>query len=180
MGSSVQWAVSYTHLDDAMIAEDYIQKCDRVIRRYPNVVACSGTVYTDGKIQTIHRRVIANRTLYLEKNVPLSAYERKCFRYDLATFCGLMVRADILAKIGLPKSEYFIWYDDTEFSMRLRKYGGIVKDVYKRQLIQLHQRKQMMHGYVFRWQLVPKDMQVQIIWKSQKGIVLQSQSMVQR
>lgn len=112
--------------DDAMIAEDYIQKCDRVIRRYPNVVACSGTVYTDGKIQTIHRRVIANRTLYLEKNVPLSAYERKCFRYDLATFCGLMVRADILAKIGLPKSEYFIWYDDTEFSMRLRKYGGIV------------------------------------------------------
>lgn len=73
--------------DDAMIAEDYIQKCDRVIRRYPNVVACSGTVYTDGKIQTIHRRVIANRTLYLEKNVPLSAYERKCFRYDLATFC---------------------------------------------------------------------------------------------
>ena len=97
--------------DDAMIAEDYIQKCDRVIRRYPNVVACSGTVYTDGKIQTIHRRVIANRTLYLEKNVPLSAYERKCFRYDLATFCGLMVRADILAKIGLPKSEYFIWYD---------------------------------------------------------------------
>ena len=28
----------------------------------------------------------------------------------------------------------------------------------------------MMHGYVFRWQLVPKDMQVQIIWKSQKGI----------
>ena len=30
--------------DDAMIAEDYIQKCDRVIRRYPNVVACSGPV----------------------------------------------------------------------------------------------------------------------------------------
>ena len=86
--------------DDAMIAEDYIQKCDRVIRRYPNVVACSGTVYTDGKIQTIHRRVIANRTLYLEKNVPLSAYERKCFRYDLATFCGLMVRADILANVN--------------------------------------------------------------------------------
>ena len=112
--------------DDAMIAEDYIQKCDFVIRRYPNVVACSGTVYTEGKIQTIHRRVIANRTLYLEKNVPLSAYERKCFHYDLATFCGLMIRTDILEKIGLPKAEYFIWYDDTEFSMRLRKYGGIV------------------------------------------------------
>lgn len=112
--------------DDAMIAPDYIQKCDRVIRRYPNFVACSGTVYTDGKIQTSHRRVIANHLLHLERNVLLSAYERKCFRYDLATFCGLMVRADMLTKVGLPKSEYFIWYDDTEYSMRLRKYGGIV------------------------------------------------------
>lgn len=112
--------------DDAMIALDYIQQCDKMIRRRPNMVACSGTVYTDGKIQAIHRRVIANRMLLLERNVPLSAYERKSFHYDLATFCGLMVRGDILGKIGLPKSEYFIWYDDTEYSMRLRPYGGIV------------------------------------------------------
>lgn len=112
--------------DDAMIALDYIQKCDRVIHRYPNIAACSGTVYTDGKIQTNHRRIVANRLLHLEKNVPLVAYEKKCFRYDLATFCGLMVRRDIIEKIGLPKAEYFIWYDDTEYSMRLRRYGGIV------------------------------------------------------
>lgn len=112
--------------DDAMIASDYIRQCDKIIRRRPNMVACSGTVYTEGKIQTSHRRVIVNQLLCLEKNVPLSAYEQKSFHYDLATFCGLMVRGDILRKIGLPKSEYFIWYDDTEYSMRLRQYGGIV------------------------------------------------------
>lgn len=112
--------------DDAMIQTDYIKQCDQMIRRRPNMVACSGTVYTDGKIQTNHRRVVVNQLLWLEKNVPLSAYERKSFHYDLATFCGLMIRGDILLKIGLPKSDYFIWYDDTEYSMRLHKYGGIV------------------------------------------------------
>lgn len=112
--------------DDAMLAPDYIQRCDRVLHRYPNISACSGTVYTDGKIQTNHRRMIASRLLHLEKNVPLAAYEKACFKYDLATFCGLMIKKDIMKQIGLPKSEYFIWYDDTEYSMRLRRFGGIV------------------------------------------------------
>ncbi len=112
--------------DDAMIDKDYLYQCDRVIRKRPNVVACSGTVYTDGKIQCNHRRVLASPLLHLERNVPLSAYNRTCFRYDLATFCGLMIRQDIICKIGLPKAEYFIWYDDTEYSMRLQKYGGIL------------------------------------------------------
>ena len=112
--------------DDAMIAQDYIEKCDALIRKYPNIQACSGTVMTEGKIQQNHRRIIANSMLHLEKNVPLSAYQNKCFRYDLATFCGLMISRRVLLEIGVPKADYFIWYDDTEYSMRLKKYGGIV------------------------------------------------------
>jgi GT2 family glycosyltransferase len=37
-----------------------------------------------------------------------------------------MINGEVLSQIGLPKSEYFIWYDDTEYSMRLAEYGGIV------------------------------------------------------
>ncbi len=112
--------------DDAMIEKDYIEQCDALIRRYPNIAACSGTVLTDGVIQQNHRRMIASDLLHLEKNVPLAAYKHKNFRYDLATFCGLMISRKALHKIGFPKAEYFIWYDDTEYSMRLRKFGGIV------------------------------------------------------
>lgn len=111
--------------DDAMIASDYIEQCNRYLKRHPNVAACSGTVYTNGEIQLNHRRRIISKVMHFESNVPLSGYEHTSFHYDLATFCGLMIRGDVLREIGLPKSEYFIWYDDTEYSMRLKKYGGI-------------------------------------------------------
>lgn len=112
--------------DDAIINRDYIERCDRFLKAYPGVKACSGTVMTDGRIQPNHRRRVKLKLCLLETNVPVGEYSKKAFRYDMATFCGLMVRRDVLRKAGLPKSEYFIWYDDTEFSMRLAEYGGIV------------------------------------------------------
>lgn len=112
--------------DDAMIARDYIAVCDRFLKKHPDINSCSGTVRTEGKIQTIHRRRVVSNLCFLEANVPEKAYQKKAFRYDLSTFCGLMVRMPVLREIGLPKAEYFIWYDDTEFSLRLRPYGGIV------------------------------------------------------
>lgn len=112
--------------DDAMIEKNYIEVCDRYIQKHPDIAACSGTVYTDGAIQLNHRRKIINSILHLEGNVPVTGYSHTAFRYDLATFCGLMIRGDVLHAIGLPKSEYFIWYDDTEYSMRLIPYGGII------------------------------------------------------
>ena len=36
-----------------------------------------------------------------------------------------MVRGDIQRKIGLPEKDYFLWYDDSEYSLRLSAYGGI-------------------------------------------------------
>lgn len=112
--------------DDAIINLDYIEYCKTYITKHPNVHAVSGTVKTGGKIQTIHRRVIKNKLFHLESDVPLSAYKNSEFEYDLATFCGLMIDAYVLKRIGLPKDEYFIWYDDTEYSMRLMRYGRIV------------------------------------------------------
>lgn len=112
--------------DDAIINTNYIEECLKYARKHPDVCACSGTVFTNGEIQYSHRRIIKNKLLMLEVNVSASAYNHSGFKYDLSTFCGLLVRGDILKEVGLPKSEYFIWYDDTEFSMRLLKYSKIV------------------------------------------------------
>lgn len=112
--------------DDAMLEGDFLKNCDDYISLHEGTPALSGTVTTDGKIQLNHRRTISNMLIFAEKNVPLEQYEKETFKYELSTFCGLMVKMSVLREIGLPMSEFFIWYDDTEFSMRLRKYGGIV------------------------------------------------------
>ena len=111
--------------DDAMISKDYIEILTDFAEKHPEVNACSGVVSTKGTIVAMHRRRVGNSLLFLETNVPLEEYKKEYFKCDLGTFCGLLVRHDILKKAGLPKKEYFIWYDDTEYCLRLRQYGGI-------------------------------------------------------
>ena len=105
--------------DDAMLEPGFLQACDAYLAAHPGTPAVSGTVKTEGEIQLNHRRDIGNQLLFSERNVPLSAYEKETFTYHLSTFCGLMISRAVLQEIGLPKAEFFIWFDDTEFSMRL-------------------------------------------------------------
>lgn len=41
-----------------------------------------------------------------------------------ATFVSILVKKDAVKKCGLPCREYFIWGDDTEYTMRLIQYYG--------------------------------------------------------
>ena len=60
-----------------------------------------------------------------KKDVPVKEYANDSFMYDLSTFCGLLVSKTIIDEIGLPKGDYFIWYDDTEYSLRVDRYTKI-------------------------------------------------------
>lgn len=41
-----------------------------------------------------------------------------------ATFVSLLINNDAIKKIGYPVRDYFIWGDDTEYTLRLNKYYG--------------------------------------------------------
>lgn len=109
--------------DDAILSKDFIQRInDNIV---DNVYAYSGMVCSENKIDTTHRRRLTNTVLLTKKDVPVAEYENEYFDYDLATFCGLVVKRDLINIIGLPRKEFFIWYDDTEYSLRIRKYTRI-------------------------------------------------------
>ena len=122
---SVYKDVDYVLLidDDAMLENTYIEKIDANIE--DNILAYSGTVITDGVIDTSHRRILKSKISMRKQDVGLEYYEKNSFDYDLASFCGLIVSSALIKLIGLPKKEYFIWYDDTEYSMRISKYTKI-------------------------------------------------------
>lgn len=103
--------------DDAMLDKDFLAEIERNMEN--GVEAYSGTIRTDGKIDTSHRRRLRNPVLMIKEDVPEKEYEHPSFYYHLASFCGLLVSKNIINKIGFPKGEYFIWYDDTEYSMRI-------------------------------------------------------------
>ncbi len=113
--------------DDAIIDVSYIEAIQTAIEECPNCLAFSGVVTTDGVIDISHRTRLKNtEEKFLTIPVPANEYSEKQFLYDISSFCGLVVNADLVRKIGLPLEEYFIWCDDTEYSLRIRKHSQIV------------------------------------------------------
>jgi GT2 family glycosyltransferase len=109
--------------DDAILNKDFIQRINENI--VDDIYAYSGAVSTENKIDTTHRRRLTNTVLMTKKDVPISEYENEYFDYDLSTFCGLIVKRKLISRIGLPRKDFFIWYDDTEYSLRIRKHSKI-------------------------------------------------------
>lgn len=109
--------------DDAMLDANFLSEIDSHVEE--GIKAYSGTIRTDGKIDTSHRRRLKNAVLMTKTDVPNEEYNKESFLFDLATFCGLMVSKEIIDKIGCPKGDYFIWYDDTEYCFRIMKFSKI-------------------------------------------------------
>lgn len=111
--------------DDAVLENNYMEKIMGARREHPEYQAFAGTVITAGKIDTFHRRNIERPGLRL-KNCPENCYTGlragQPFACDIASFCGMVVDRELVRKAGLPCSEYFIWFDDTEYSMRINRY----------------------------------------------------------
>lgn len=103
--------------DDAMIAPNYLSLIAESIVKHPSIFAYSGTVVTENNIMIEHRR----RFKKTEVSVPVEEYKHADFEYDLSSFCGAIINRKIVNQIGYPERDFFIWYDDTEYSLRIMK-----------------------------------------------------------
>jgi GT2 family glycosyltransferase len=45
---------------------------------------------------------------------------------DHASFGGILIKSKVISQIGYPKKEFFIYYDDVEYCIRLRSVGKIL------------------------------------------------------
>lgn len=107
--------------DDAMLEPDYMEALLRARQSHPQYMAFAGTVKVNGRIDTFHRRTVSKVGL-LFKNCREEAYRAPYFECEIASFCGMLVDTELVRLIGMPHSEYFIWHDDAEYSLRIRKY----------------------------------------------------------
>jgi rhamnopyranosyl-N-acetylglucosaminyl-diphospho-decaprenol beta-1,3/1,4-galactofuranosyltransferase len=113
--------------DDAIPAEDALEallKCPRLSG--DDVYALASTVVqADGSIFLVHRRLF-DRKRAKQTPVPAERYDEGCVEVDMASFVALLVSRKAIEEIGLPLAELFIYYDDTEYSLRMRQKGLIV------------------------------------------------------
>jgi len=95
--------------DDAIAKEDSVEKLLSFIAGYKD----------QGKIIGFWSQIVDSENgckLSNEKTEPL----------DSATFVGFAVSARLIKMVGLPRRDFFIYYDDVEYCLRIRHAGGII------------------------------------------------------
>ena len=116
--------------DDAYPHDNAFFELDKVIDgvMYENVAAICGSVRnTDGNISIGHRRRLKIKYgIIRESFVPDEEYSQDKFELDLFTYVGTVINTQKMREIGLPIKEYFIWFDDSEHSLRMKCKGTIV------------------------------------------------------
>lgn len=113
--------------DDAYPEKD----CFELIEKYINkdkegsTVAVCSSVISMGEIDTWHRRRLKTYFgIVKEECIPAKEYS-DLFELDFLSFVGSMIKKEALRKAGNVRTDFFIAYDDSEHSIRLRKFGKI-------------------------------------------------------
>ncbi len=81
-----------------------------------------GAVREYGKYALQHRRYF-NRWVGWESKVPLEYYQASHVEIDTGSFVGFLVASEAVCELGLPEAEFFLAYDDTDYSLRLKNAG---------------------------------------------------------
>ena len=123
----------YLSDDDAYPDPDVIEKLICVINncKAKKIAAICTTVYgPSGNIDTAHRGRIHLKKLGFKlqrEHVDESVYALNTpFNIDLLSYVGSLVNAKAMTSVGMVNPKLFIYCDDTEHSLRLRKYGNIL------------------------------------------------------
>lgn len=118
------------------VSDDDAYPCENAFRSFQDYIdthdtsgisAVCGMVIQHGQIALAHRRRLTRRSFKIaERAVPEAEYQQDSFLCDCYSFVGVFLQKEKLRAAGLPIKEYFIQWDDSEHSIRLRREGTMV------------------------------------------------------
>ena len=105
------------------------EKCLEMLLNIPHKEKYAGlapTVYEDGKVPVSHRANLMYTPNLSTIQCPLNGESggEAVSGIDYASFVGLLLPYRSVATVGLPRSDFFIHYDDVEYSLRLKRHVG--------------------------------------------------------
>ena len=117
--------------DDAFPALDAFEKAKEFIDNNQELIkyssAICGVCGFENHVSPIQRSVL-KKTIFGIQEFPIKEeyYKGKdCFKIDLYSFVGTIMKKENLIQAGLPRKDFFIYQDDLEHSVRMGKTGDI-------------------------------------------------------
>lgn len=88
---------------------------------------CGSVLYSDKTICYEHRSHLRKRWNSIVK-IPSKSeeYQAEKFEFDLLSYVGSFINAKAMSRYGTANPDYFIYFDDTEHSLRIKRYGKII------------------------------------------------------
>lgn len=117
--------------DDAYPEPDMMEQFYRFSEQQPMdsySAVCAAVLKPDGSFDVCHRsryEVTPSDHLIWE-SAPLEDYQKTFFKIDFLSYVGPFINAKALKKVGCVDPKFFIYNDDSEHSLRLKKYGEII------------------------------------------------------
>jgi rhamnopyranosyl-N-acetylglucosaminyl-diphospho-decaprenol beta-1,3/1,4-galactofuranosyltransferase len=141
--------------DDAVPMADALEELWKSpVTLRDDVYAVASAVFNrDSTISLEHRRLFDAKAM-AETIIGASKYEQDYFEMDTASFVGLLISHKAIEQIGLPLEEMFIFFDDTEYSLRIRE-RGIMATVPASKIVHGHQTespRNMPQRQLFKWE----------------------------
>lgn len=115
--------------DDAFPKSDVIEKANNYIENNDmnGIAAICTSVINKGKIDYKHRRKLNKRIFTIKTTLSTqNDYEKEYFPINEFSYVGAIMKKEYLTKYGLTRKDFFIYYDDSEHSYRMSKYGKII------------------------------------------------------
>lgn len=131
--------------DDAIPAIDALEQLLKFEHlQEEDVYALASTVInSNGRICATHRRLFDLRKAQ-EIPIPIEYYKKENFEVDTASFVGMLVSRKAMTKLGPPLKDFFIYYDDTEYSLRIRSFEGRIITLSKSKIMHTKEETQRM------------------------------------
>jgi GT2 family glycosyltransferase len=106
--------------DDAEPAPDCLASLIDASKKLPDAALLAPLVVgKDGHVQRIQRGFYSP---VIQRQVPVHS-TKKIIPIGYCSFCGPMIRADVLDRVDLPRRDFFIWFEDVEYTLRIGREG---------------------------------------------------------
>lgn len=109
--------------------------CETLLRKaasYDAKIICPLIVRKDGTVQNYHHKLLRRGFIRLQEISAIPETDtvdqlgQSAVTLDANAFVGPLFHRDVIQSIGLPKSEFFIWGDDTEYTYRASTNGFMI------------------------------------------------------
>lgn len=104
--------------DDTMPQKSSLEELNNAAQLLDNDFGylCSQVLFTDGSLCNMNKQIVDKDwfrwSTYLDNGL---------LKVNKASFVSVFINAKAILDVGLPISEFFIWYDDTEYTARISK-----------------------------------------------------------